>query len=74
MSNQKGPKYVVIQVVLKEKIMGAGSKNLSDLEQAINNQTALGFRLHTISTTTSGTKGMGGGDRVQATLVFEELI
>jgi hypothetical protein len=29
--------------------------------------------LHTISTAASGSKGLGGGDRIQATMVFERL-
>lgn len=65
--------YVVLQVVLKEKFWGTGSGNLTELEEAINRQAALGYRLHTISTASSGSKGLGGGDRVQATLVFEKL-
>jgi hypothetical protein len=69
-----GPKYVVVQVVLKEKFVGSGSKNLGELEGAINSQTAKGFRLHTITTASSGSKGFGGGDRIQATLVFEEIL
>ncbi|MGX7132386.1 hypothetical protein [Enterococcus massiliensis] len=67
------PKYVVLQVVLKEKFIGKDSKNLSELEDTINKQCAKGFRLHTISTTNGGSKGFGGGDRIQATLVFESL-
>jgi len=67
--------YVVIQVVLKEKLFGAGSGNLTELEKAINAQAALGYRLHTITTASSGSKGLvGGGDRIQATLVFEKLV
>ena len=65
--------YVVLQIVLKEKFLGTGSGNLSELEQAINNQAAKGYRLHTISTTSGGSKGLGGGDRVQATMVFERI-
>lgn len=67
------PEYVVLQIILKEKFIGTGSQNLSELEIAINKQCAKGFRLHTISTTTSGCKGFGGGDRIQATMVFESL-
>ena len=66
-------KYVVLQVVLKEKFIGAGSKNLSELEEIINQQAEKGYRLHTISTASSGTKGLLGGDRIQATLVFEKI-
>lgn len=65
--------YVVLQVILKEKLIGTGSGNLTELEKVINNQAEKGYRLHTISTTSSGSKGMLGGDRIQATLVFEKL-
>jgi hypothetical protein len=65
--------YVVLQVILKEKLWGTGSGNLTELEKAINAQAALGYRLHTITTASSGSKGIGGGDRIQATLVFEAL-
>lgn len=68
-----GMSYVVLQVILKEKFWGTGSGNLTELEHAINAQTALGFRLHTITTSASGSKGLGGGDRIQATMVFERL-
>ena len=66
--------YVVLQVILKEKFIGTGSGNLTELENVINTQAAKGYRLHTISTTSSGSKGMLGGDRIQATLVFEKII
>ena len=65
--------YVVMQVTLKEKFFGTGSGNLTDLENVINAQVAKGYRLHTISTSNGGSKGFGGGDRIQATLVFERL-
>jgi hypothetical protein len=65
--------YVVVQIVLKEKLLGTGSGNLTELESAINAQAALGYRLHTITTAASGSKGFGGGDRIQATMVFERL-
>ncbi|MDR0591852.1 MAG: DUF2510 domain-containing protein [Bifidobacteriaceae bacterium] len=68
-----GASYVVLQVVLKEKFWGTGSGNLTELETAINAQAALGYRLHTISTSASGSKGLGGGDRIQATMVFERI-
>ncbi len=69
----KGMSYVVLQVILKERFWGTGSGNLTELEKAINAQAALGYRLHTISTVASGSKGMGGGDRIQATMVFEKI-
>ena len=65
--------YVVLQVVLKEKFIGVGSGNLTELEKVINDQAAKGYRLHPISTTTSGSKGFLGGDRIQATMVFEKI-
>ena len=65
--------YVVLQVVLKEKFIGTGSGNLTELENVINERAGKGYKLHTISTTSSGSKGMLGGDRIQATLVFEKI-
>ena len=65
--------YVVLQVVLKEKFIGTGSGNLSELEKVINEQAAKGYRLHTISTASAASSGFGGGDRIQATMVFEKL-
>ena len=65
--------YVVLQVTLKEKFFGTGSGNLTDLEEVINAQVAKGYRLHTMSTSNGGSKGLAGGDRIQATLVFERL-
>lgn len=66
-------KYVVLQVTLKEKLIGTSSKNLSELEDVINKQADKGYRLHTISTTSGGSKGLGGGDRIQDTMVFERI-
>lgn len=66
-------KYVVLQVTLKEKLIGTASKNLSELEDVINKQADKVYRLHTISTTSGGSKGLGGGDRIQATMVFERI-
>ena len=66
-------KYVVLQVTLKEKLIGTASKNRSELEVEINKQEDKGYRLHTISTTSGGSKGLGGGDRIQATMVFERI-
>ncbi|MFN8075559.1 MAG: DUF2510 domain-containing protein [Kineosporiaceae bacterium] len=69
----QGASYVVLQVILKEKLWGTGSGNLTELERALNAQAALGYRLHTITTAASGSKGIGGGDRIQATMVFERI-
>ena len=68
------PNYVVLQVALKEKLIGTGSGNLSELEKVIDAQAAKGYRLHTITTSSSGSKGFLGGDRIQATMVFEKVI
>ena len=65
--------YVVLQVTLKEKFIGTGSKNLSELENVINDQAAKGYRLHTITTASAQSSGFGGGDRIPATLVFERI-
>lgn len=65
--------YIVLQVILKEKFIGTGSGNLTELENVINEQASKGYRLHTITTTSGGSKGLLGGDRIQATLVFEKL-
>lgn len=64
--------YIVLQVILKEKWIGTGSGNLTELEKVINDQAAKGYRLHTITTASGGSKGVFGGDRIQATLVFEK--
>ena len=64
--------YVVLQVTLKEKLLGTGSCNLTELEEVINNQAAKGYRLHTC-TTTNGIAHQMAGDRIQATLIFERL-
>ena len=65
-------KYEVLQVVLKEELIGTGSRNLSELESVLNRQAEKGYRLHSMSTTSSGSKGLLGGDRIQATLIFEK--
>lgn len=66
--------YVVLQVSLKEKFIGTGSGNLTELEKVINDQAAKGYRLHTITTASAASKGFMGGDRIQATMVFEKLL
>lgn len=67
------PQYVVLQVTLREKFFGTASRNLGELEAVINAQAAKGYRLHTITTTSAHSSGFGGGDRIQATMVFEKL-
>ena len=72
-SGREGLQYVVLQVTLKEKFLGTGSGNLSALESVINEQAAKGYRLHTITTASVTSGGFLGGDRIQATMVFEKL-
>ena len=71
-----GDMYVILQVVLTEKLFGVGSgaSSLTNLQATINEQVAKGYRLHTISTTSSGSKGFLGGDKIQATLTFEKVL
>ena len=73
-SGQNGLQYVVLQVTLKEKFIGTGSGNLTQLERCINEQASRGYRLHTITTSNGGSKGLLGGDRIQATMVFEKIV
>ena len=65
--------YVVYQVTLKEKFFGTGSGNLVELEDVINQFYRKGYRLHTMSTSNGNSTGVFGGDRIQATLVFEKI-
>ena len=64
-----------LQVVLTEKFLGTGSgtKSLTNLQAEINKQAEKGYNLHTISTSSSGSKGFLGGDKIQATMVFERI-
>ena len=73
-SGNNSLQYVVLQVTLKEKLIGTGSGNLTQLEKCINEQASKGYRLHTITTSNGGSKGLLGGDRIQATMVFEKII
>jgi hypothetical protein len=68
-------KYIVLQVILKEKLLGTGSNliTMSNLQNVINEQANKGYKLHTISTVSSGSKGLFGGDRIQATMIFEKI-
>ena len=68
-------KYVVLQEVRTEKLLGTGSgtASLTNLQNEINKQAEKGYRLHTISTASSGSKGFLGGDKIQATMVFERI-
>ena len=72
-SGASGLQYVVLQVTLNETLIGTDSGNLTELEKVINAQAAKGYRLHTITTANGGSKGLVGGDRIQATMVFEKI-
>lgn len=63
----------IFDTLQEESTFSRASGNLTELENVINEQAAKGYRLHTISTTSSGSKGLMGGDRIQATMVFEKL-
>lgn len=43
------------------------------IRNVINAQAAQGYRLHTITTASAQSTGFFGGDRIQATLVFEKI-
>ena len=64
--------YKTVQVVLKEKFIGHDAKNLNELDDALNNMAAEGWKLNTMTTTVAGNTGLGGGDRTVFTLVFEK--
>ena len=74
-NSSNSEQYLVLQVVLTEKFLGTGSgvASLTNLQATINEQAAKGYRLHTITTTSSGSKGFLGGDKIQATMIFEKL-
>ena len=67
--------YVVMQIILTERFFGTGSAkdSLSHLQEAINLQASRGYRLHSFSTTSSGSKGFHGGDKIQCTMIFERI-
>jgi hypothetical protein len=67
------PKYLVRQITLKEALLGTGSKNLYQLEEYINEISDRGYRLHSFSTASANSTGPLGGDRIQATMVFERI-
>ena len=71
-SNSFG-QYRVMQVVLREKFVGKGSKNFREIEDLCNQQYAEGYRLHTFAQSTAHSTGMLGGDRTVCNLVFEKM-
>ena len=71
-NNGKG-KYRVMQIVLREKFVGKGSKNFIEVEELCNQQYEEGYRLHTFAQSTANSTGFGGGDRMVCNLVFERI-
>jgi hypothetical protein len=66
-------KYRVLQIVLREKFVGKGSKNFAEIEAVCNEQYSHGYRLHTFAQSTANSSGFGGGDRTVCNLVFERI-
>lgn len=71
--NNGNGQYRVMQIVLREKFMGKGSKNFTEIEDLCNQQYAQGYRLHTFAQSTANSSGIGGGDRTVCNLVFERM-
>ncbi len=71
--NSGGGKYRVMQIVLREKFTGKGSKNFVEIEEVCNEQYSEGYRLHTFAQSTANSAGFGGGDRTVCNLVFERI-
>ena len=66
-------RYRVMQIVLREKFVGKGSKNFAEIEDLCNQQYREGYRLHTFAQSTANSTGFGGGDRTVCNLVFERM-
>lgn len=66
-------KYHVMQVVLKEKVVGVGSKNLAEVEKICNQQYDIGYELYTFSQLNSKSFGFFGGDRIIVNLIFKKI-
>lgn len=73
MAKHFGKPYVVKQITLKEALIGTGSndKTLNELVNLLNEMANNGYRCISVDTEAGGSKGFGGGDRMQATCVFE---
>lgn len=65
------PKYVVLQMTLTEKYFTSNpkSKNLSELENMINEQAQKGYRLHTMIPAAENNTSK----RMQVVMVFEKM-
>jgi hypothetical protein len=71
--NKGSGQYRVQQVVLREKFIGKGLKNLTDLEDIINQQFKSGYELFTMNSSFTSSQGFGGGDRTLVNLVFKKI-
>ena len=71
MGNSRGKSHFDPYVI--DSLCGVSSFCIGIGGYPINAQVAKGYRLHTMSTSNGGSKGFGGGDRIQATLVFERV-
>lgn len=71
--NHNNGQYRVMQVVLRGKFVGKGSKNFTEIENLCNQQYAEGYRLHTFAQSTGTSAGFGGGDCTVCNLVFERM-
>ena len=71
--NNGDGQYRVMQIVLREKFVGKGSKNFVEIEELCNQQWAEGYRLHTFAQSNATSTGFGGGDRTVCNLVFEKI-
>ena len=71
--NHGSGQYRVMQIILREKFVGKGSKNFTEIEELCNQQYADGYRLHTFAQSTAVSTGFGGGDRTVCNLVFEKM-
>ena len=58
--------YIVMQVMMEQKLFSSGNCNLTDIENIVNDHARRGYRLHTFKTEEQGM-------RIKATLVFEKI-
>lgn len=65
--------YVIEQYELKEALKGIKMTDatLKAVEDKINAKTTEGYHVHTIDFDVAGSKGVLGGDRMLATVVYE---
>ncbi len=69
----EGKPYEVIEIVLKEKTLGTSLGNINEIEDTLNKMLKKGYRLHTMNIVGVDSKGIAGGDRAVAILVFEKI-